>query len=403
MANSLSAGFIEVWAKEYQTVWHKMNVAKMITDLSFNSQLRKGDTLQRVYRSTDPNDPQIDSYSRGSDITIQDITDTAETLVINDEFAKGFYIDDFDALQSNYDQAAAYGRDNAVLLSNKCDADVLVEYQNATSTVDDGDVGGTDGNGITLTTSNVLDVVSSAKKKLRKLNIPQEELFGVISPEFEEILVQYGAGRDTRGGDEYNRNGYMRDFYGFKLYVSNNLAGSAVLALATNPTADDTVSVNGVTFTFKVAPAAAGEVDIGADADGSRANLAAAINGGAGAGSDYIEVSTSDRRKLLNVTATNDDTANTLTVVQGGAGVITVAETLTDATDEWTTALEKQHCLFGSRGGVTMVMQRTPFIKLQDAQKRFGRYVLNGSLYGIKTFNDGADKLVNVELASSTF
>lgn len=401
MANSFSAGFLEVWAKEYQTVWHKMNVAKMISDTSFESQMKKGDTLNRVYRSSDPNNSQIQEYSRGSDITVQDQTDTAETLTIDREFAKGIYVDNFDQIQSNYDIAAAYGRDHSIYLSNQVDADVLGEYGNADNTVDAGDLGGTSGDGITLTPSNTLDVLASARKKLQKEDIPMNDLFGVISPEFEEQLVKYGAGRDTEMGDSANRNGYFKDLYGFKLYVSNQLSGSEVLSMATQVTADDTVTVNGVVFIFKASPSVAGEVDIGTDADGSRANLAAAINGGSGAGSDYIEVSASDRRKLLNVTATNDNTANTLTIVQKGAGVLAVSKDLTDATDSFQDA--KQHCLFGRKGAITLVMQKEPTIKVQDAQKRFGAYVLNGTLYGVKTFDDGDPQLVNVELNATTF
>ncbi len=70
-----------------------------------------------------------------------------------------------------------------------------------------------------------------------KLNIPDKNLYGVISPEFEEILIQYGAGRDTSMGDNYNDNGYITMFYGFKLYRSNQLTGTASLFMATQPTA----------------------------------------------------------------------------------------------------------------------------------------------------------------------
>jgi hypothetical protein len=404
MANSLSDGFIEVWAKEYQTVWHKINVAKMIADLSFNSQLTKGDVLNRVYRSSDPDDPQLDPYSRGSDITIQDITDTKETLTIDSEYAKGIYVDDFDQVQSNYQIAAAYGKDNAIFLSNKIDGDVLGEYSNATNTVDDGVLGGTTGNGITLTTSNVLKVVAECKKFLRKENIPVEDLCGVISPEFEQVLIEYGAGRDTQGGDMYNRNGYMRDFYGFKLYVSNQAAGSAVLQLATQPTDGNTVTINGVVFTFKTTlGSTAGNVLIGADADAARLNLTTLINTPGTTTAQGVALSAADQRKLMNVTATNDATANTMTVVQTGVGVITVSETLTAAADIWTTALQKQHCVFGKRGFTTLVMQKYPSIKPQDAQKRFGKYILNGTLYGYATFTDQKPQFVNVELDSSSF
>lgn len=189
MANSLSASFPEVWAAEQQTVFYKTNVAMKIADTSFNSELSYGDTLNRTYRSSSA----VQVYSPGTAITIDDITDTNESLNIDKKYANGFYIDNFDDIQNKYDAAAAYGKDNGIYLSNQVDADVLGEVLNATSTVDDGTIGGTDGNGITLSTSNVLKTVSAAKKAMRLQNVSSQELFGAVSPEFEDILVQYGA------------------------------------------------------------------------------------------------------------------------------------------------------------------------------------------------------------------
>lgn len=404
MANTFTADFAEIWAKEQQDVFYRENVARMIADTSFSSQMKRGDTLNRPYRSSGSDgSTSLQTYTRGTAIAIDDLTDTQEQLSVNSEYATGFYIDDFDKIQSNYDLAAAYGRDHGIYLSNQVDADILGEYANADATVDAGDVGGTDGDGIALTTSNVLDVIATAKQELAKNNVPMNDLVGVISPEFENVLIQYGAGRDTSMGDTANQNGFFTNFYGFKLYRSNVLSGSAVLSLATQVTADDTVTVNGVTFTFKAAPAAAGEVDIGGDVDTTRANLAAAINGGAGAGSAYIEVSTANRRKLNNCTATNDNDANTLTVVYKGVGRLIVSKNLTDPTDTWTANKVKQHNLFGARGGSTLVMQKEPSVQIKEVPDKLGKNILNGVLYGYKTFTDGAKKLVNVEIKGSTF
>jgi hypothetical protein len=52
-------------------------------------------------------------------------------------------MDDFDKVQSRYDLIARYAQDDGVYLANQVDADVLGEYSNATSTVDDGTIGGT--------------------------------------------------------------------------------------------------------------------------------------------------------------------------------------------------------------------------------------------------------------------
>lgn len=400
MANSLSASFEEIWAAEQQRKFYKINVSMKIADTSFESTLRKGDTLNRPYRS----DLTIQSYTRGTSITIDDLTDTNEQLSVDKQFATGFYVDDFDQIQDKYDIAARYGQDAAVLLSNQVDADVLGEAANATSNVDDGDIGGTDGNGISLTTSNVLSVFSAAKRKLQKLNIPQESLFGVVSPEVEEVLTQYGAGRDTAHGDRTQENGFLYHFYGFDLYSSNQLYTSAVLALATQPTNTDTVIINGVTFTFVTTIGTTpGNVLIGANDVSARTNLTGLINDPGTTSATQVALSTANQRVFANATATNSDANNTVTVTFKGLGVLVVSETLTDLTDEWTAALQKQHSLFGAKMAPTLVMQSMPTVRLRDVETKLGKNVLNGELYGVKTFADQADMLVSVDIASSTF
>lgn len=401
MANSFTADFPEIWAREQQKVFYKENIAMKIADTSFKAEMAFGDTLNRPYRSSD----NVQAYVRGTDITITDKTDTNEQLSVNRQFAKGFYMDDFDKIQSRYDLIAKYAADDAVQLSNQVDADVLGEYANATSVVDDGTIGGTSGNGIALTTSNVLSVVSAAKKKLRKQNIPLNDLFGAISPEFEDILIQYGAGRDTTMGDGLNEDGSIMNFYGFALYGSNQLAGSAVLTMAVDPTATNTVVIDGVTFTaVTTIGTTAGNFLVGTNADTSRANLAGLINNPTVTSATQVALSTENAKKVANTfTATNDNTANTLTVVVKGVGALAVSETLADAGDIWTAVSQKQHNLFGRKGAITLVMQSDTRVVVKEEPKRFGKNILNGVLYGVKTFADGAKQLVDVQIKSSAF
>lgn len=401
MANSFSASFPEIWAKEQQLVFYKENVAMKIADVSFKWQMNRWDTLNRPYRSAN----NIQVYTRGTAITIDDKTDTNEQLSINKEFATGFYVDNFDAVQNNYNAIANYAKDDGVKLSNQVDATVLWEYSNATSTVDDGTIGGTSGNGITLTTSNVIKVISAAKKKLALQNVPISDLFGVISPDFEDIAIQYGAWRDTTMWDGYNKDGAIMDLYGFRLFRSNQTAGSAVLALATNPTNGDTVVIEWVTFTFVTSiGATAGNVLIWVDVDTTRASLAGAINNPGTTSATQVALSSENQRLFTeNYSATNDNSANTLTVVAKWVGTLTVSETLTDATDTWTAAKQKQHNLFGRKGAITLVIQSETRPQIKDVPDKLWVNVLNWVLYWVKTFTDGAKQLVNVEIASSTF
>lgn len=402
MANSLSAGFIEVWSKEYQTVFYKKNVAKQIADMSFQAQMKKGDTLDRVYRSDLSS--SLAAYTRGTDITITDVTDTAETLSVNAQFAAGIYRDDFDAIQASLDFAEQYGKDMAVYASNQVDADVLGQWSVATSTVDDGTLGGTSGNGIVVTTSNILKIFSQAKKKIKRLNIDDSNLFAVISPDVEQVLIEYGAGRDTVMGDGKNENGRITNFYGFDIFVSNQLGTSAVLSLATQPTDGDTVTINGVVFTFKTTlGTTAGNVYTVTNVDTTRANLAALINTPGTTTANGVALSVANQNIMRNCTATNDNTADTLTLNYKGLGVLAVSETLTDATDTWTVGKTQQHLLMGQKGGTTVVMQKEPSIETKEEPKRFGKNILVGELYGFKTFADGAKRLVDVKVDTTSF
>lgn len=401
MANDLSASFPEIWAKEMETVFYKKNVAMMIADLSHNSEMKYGDTLTRVYRAAS-GVPAV--YVPGTAITITDKTDTAEQLLVNKKYANGFYLDDFDDEQSMYNAALLYGKDDGEALSNQVDADVLGEVFNATSTVDDGTLGGTAGNGIALTSSNVLSIVAAARKKLQRQNIQSTDLFGVISPDFEQKLVEYGAGRDTKYGDEANQNGYIMDFYGFKLYMSNQLAGSAVLSLVTQPTNTDTVTIDGQVFTFVSSIGTTpGNVLIGANVDATRANLETLLNAPQTTTATGVALTTNLNQFRARVTATNSNSADTLTVKSKGIGVITVSEALTDATDTWTTTKIKQHQLFGVKNNPVLVMQRKPSIAQRPVQDKLGSNYLNGVLYGVKTFADNAKQMVNVEILAWSF
>ena len=149
---------------------------------------------------------------------------------------------------------------------------------------------------------------------------------------------------------------------GFNIIKSNATGWSGKLSIGTNPTANDTVVINGVTFKFVASPSSANDIDIGADAAGSIDNLVAAINKGTGSGTAYIEPSASDRVLLKGITAT--DGATYLTLKAEGLGYVAVSETLTAVGDVW--SLEIQHCLFGQGRPIDLVLQKAPNTMMKD-------------------------------------
>ena len=94
-----------------------------------------------------------------------------------------------------------------------------------------------------MTTANVLNVVTACTKKLRLLNVYDTDLIGGVSPRFENVISLYYGSKVTDLGDSVAENGHFNMISGYKLYSTNNLTCSAVLALATQPTANDTVVI----------------------------------------------------------------------------------------------------------------------------------------------------------------
>lgn len=104
-------------------------------------------------------------------------------------------------------------------------------------------------------------------------------------------------------------------------------AASGVITFTDTGQADDTVVIGSVTYTLKAAPDAAYEVDIGASAADTAANLAAAINASGTAGTTYGE----DTVAHPAVRASVDGAAVTVTSVEAGANGNLIATTETSS------------------------------------------------------------------------
>lgn len=104
-----------------------------------------------------------------------------------------------------------------------------------------------------------------------------------------------------------------------------------------------------------------------------------------------------------NASAVDSPSGDTLTVTHKGVGILVVSETLTDATDTWTAALQLQHQMFGGVGNPVLVMQKNPQIQIKEVPDKLGKNILNGVLYGVKTFTDNAKAMVDVQIRSDAF
>lgn len=394
MANSLTAFNPEYWSKRMQIIRHKVPVYRAVANMEERSNLKDGDVVHRPFRS----DLRVKTYTKGTSITPTDITGTDESLSVDQAKIAPFYVDDLDEIQNKYDVVNRFADDAARRLEEFIDGDFLGEVVNADHTVDDGDIGGTSGNGIVLTASNILKTFAAAGKKLDRANVAMDNRYAVVSPTTHQILVEYMAGKDTAMGDTTGMNGHVGKFMGFELYLSNNTYYSAKWTPADNPSADDTVTIEGVVFTFKASPAAAGEVDIGGSLAVTLDNLVAAINNsGTGDGSDYVTLSDADLATLEGCTAV--DNATNIDINFEGGGEVTVAAS--ETADVWSAELVQ--LMFGEKGAVDIVVQKEPSVVFKEVDDKLGKNVFPWVLYGIKTFDEGDAALVNVKLDSSNW
>lgn len=401
--------FKEAFDNSYQEIFQKVLVGKSVANMRFEPVLRYGESLERV--SYDIDSVYVQDTTRGSASTIQTITDSSQLLSVNIEREIAFHMSDGEMTQAGpLNPAEVIGAKVAHKVATDLDAQILYETTSAAYDFDTGDLTtlASTGTPITLSSTTVPQMVPRMAAKLRNKNnqeVATNMVFVVDSytaAELEEYLI--GKGIDLAGS--VFKNGYAGNVRGSDVVVSENLTGEAVLGLATNPTDGDTITINGVVFTFEATLATAGGLHIGSTVDATRANAAVALNDVTTAIAEatdtgYQVLSADDQAtwETLQVTATDSAAADTLTLVSKGSGRLVLAETLTDGTDAWGNNFV--HCYFGKRGAIDVVIQDSTEVDVRATSDRRGSNIFSSYLAGIKTFTDGTKKFLDVLVDAS--
>ena len=367
-----------------------------VVSKDLRAELSIGDTLHQPYGSY----ARVQDYTKGTDITVKDRTATDDTLTVSTAKVASFYVDNIDKLQSKYDFVKSFATDAQRSLNNVIDQAVLNEYSNATTALDDGDFGGTDGNGLVLSTSNVSNIFTAQGRALNSKNRMSGNRFSMVGPRMLETIQNYVGARETGFGETVSANGVVGNRFGFRLVLSNNLPFTATLDGATIFADTETITINGVVFTADADGAAvgAGHFSIQATAALCIAQLASAINDDGTPGVDtYIALSAEDRQTIesAGIVATISGTDLLLT----GYGDIVVSEAC--AGSGW--SAQTQYSLAGIDGAVSLTTQIAPMVEFRDAQLRLGKYVHPYTLYGVKTFERMKRNIVSTKFDASSW
>ena len=402
MANNVTAQFPEIWDDKIQETFYNNNVARNIVESVPWAINNKGDTLHRVKRTE-----QTEAFAvtdRYADVSQYDVVRTDESLSINSEYVVSFRMASKDNFQASPKLIADEAENQAQILSDQIDSDVLGEIFNAASTVDAGNVGGSAGAGITLTEANVYKIPNAVTKKFQRLNVNNGMMRAVVSPDYMEIRNNSVTSRVTELGDKAVIRPYKGEYGGYDHYVSNLIAGSAVITWGATPTDGDIIVLEGQTFTAKTTlGSTAGNFAIGANAAAAKLAFETLVNDPVTTTATGVALGTtasSTVRMFINKISAVATSSTLTTVRVFGTGVISISVTFASGSN--TLTKQKQHLFFEKGDAPALAIQ---YDKVPDGGRVDGKYKVEeyiwGSLYGVKTFTDLAKRLVNVEIDAS--
>lgn len=388
----------------YEEVFQKALVAKLIMNTRFESVLKYGASVERV--AYDISAVRVRTVTRGAASTIDTITDSNELLTINIEKEAVFFISDGEATQTGpLNPGEEIGKQVGIKVAIDLDARCFAEVLNATYAFDTGDLTTLASNGtpITLSSTTVPQMVARMPAKLRHFN-NQEILTNmalVVDSYAAADIAQYLLGKNIDLAGYVFKNGYTGDISNAQMYISENLTGTAVLSSAQTPTDGDTVTIGGVVFTFNTTISTlAGSVLISGSADAARANLTALVNAPGTTTTLGTALSAANQLIItdaLKLVATNDNTADTMTIVGTGSGRLVLGGTLTNTNNTWSKNYISAY--FGKRGAIDLVIQDMSKVDMRVTTDRRGTNVFSSYLAGLKTFADGKLKFLQVKIA----
>lgn len=225
----------DIWSARILTALSRSAVGAAICNRDYEGDVaRSGDSV----KITNFVDPTIGSYTPHTDITIEDVDDATQSLLIDQKKYYAFEVDDVEKAQavnggavlSTATQRAAYG------LKNTLDAFVFTTMAaGASAAAPDHQVA----EATISTAADAYVALVDWSVLLDQADIPEEDRWVVVTPAFHGKLLK--DDRFVKAGDDASAatrmNGRVGEAAGFSVYKSNNLpdgagagAGKAMIA-----------------------------------------------------------------------------------------------------------------------------------------------------------------------------
>lgn len=368
------------YARMTQAFLRSSLVCADVANTRFEANITPGKVIDFPYVST----VRVQDYTFSTNATVDDATFTSDTLTVDQVKIVTQQYDPLQNLQSHdpswMDQNA---EEMAYQLSRNID-------QYCLSTFIDDAAGSVTGG--TLTTSTLFSKMTDVSSTLARQRAGEGPRFAILDPERISLLAQVDVANGFNRADSALANGFVgMSSAGFMVYESNDLPCAVTLTCDTIPTAGDTFTLLGYTWTLVAdgTAASAGEVNVGANVADFKTIFVKLVNGTTS--TDYVDLSADQRREYANAQITaatfvGDDCAIT------AYGKIGASETFTTATNVFGT--ETSELLFGVMGAPSLVVQSEPEIEERKEPKNKSINLLGTTMYGADVFTRDKKRLV---------
>ena len=411
-----------VWDEEYELSLFKQPTFRIIAETKFEKNLKIGN----IFHRTGSGDFVVNAMGAAGNYSVQSFADIDETLTVNVKNETSFQLVEWQEVQAHLPTARKYGRKAANALGLQMDADILASAAtNAANYIDDGTLSGTAGNPLVVTSGNITSLFSQAINTFQAANVSydpnarftkdvQLDKIGgmasaIITPAVYQQILMYVGGKTTVLGDTVTRNGHVGEFMGFNLFVSNNLEYTTTLTLGATPTANDTITIAGVTFTFvSTIGSTAGNVLFTTATDATtnlKALLAApytttstgvALAKGALSANAWVGV-----QKIFNNVSTGG-TATTTTITIKGSSSVAVSSSFTSASNAF--SVQTSHIIFAVGKTVSLICQKYPSLYINPVSGAVAKDFATWNVYGYASFLDQTPAMIDgrISAANST-
>lgn len=221
MPNSISGSVPAVWSKYLAKTYDANSVFVPLCNRDVQGTLAsEGDTVHVQKFGT----VSISSYVVATDNTVQTVSMTDATLVLDQQKYFQFVIDDIEKATSQHDLVKGFTARGMIGMAQTMDDRVITHTADALAA----NKIGTTTAPITLTQDNIYHYFVTAKTNLDNANVPSDDRVFVIDNSTAALMLKSpDLIKNTPKGDSIVEKGTIGNIAGFRVVVSNRYAASA--------------------------------------------------------------------------------------------------------------------------------------------------------------------------------